>query len=315
MNWPLHLIVPTERQIFSPIADRLVVLSDQIQMVAARYGIDAFDLRLRLGLHLPRLWEEGVFGIERFEQSEAVRLAEAMASVRRDLAGLCQQPSNRLLPTRLQFARLNLEQVSQLAVPILSHLHYLNSFRSSSEHFGLFDESRLVALATLSPFDLPHILGAIKTSAPNSLEPSQVRVLSRVYVFRWAPRNAISRLLGLLRAFLRAHAPKVELLVTYVNPNLGFSGASYRASGCRIVVREETVGMAYLDCNYVTHRRLVELTGQARREDQLRVLKGRLIISRFPMQPLDVYGYAVKTSRLLPRIHDVPLVEDQLCSS
>ena len=106
------------------------------------------------------------------------------------------------------------EVTDSQAKVVLENFHYLRSYRYESQHFGLLWEdqgqSRLMAMATLSPFDLSHLEPLIVGKA----EPSEVTVLSRVFAFDWAPRNTISYLLS--RLIHQIDDPNVELAHPYL---------------------------------------------------------------------------------------------------
>jgi hypothetical protein len=60
----------------------------------------------------------------------------------------------------------------------------------------------------------------------------------------------MARLARQLRA--RGRAPR--LLLTYRNPNVGFTGASYRAGNWILWARERGTRYSYLDRQYITDR-------------------------------------------------------------
>jgi hypothetical protein len=118
-------------------------------------------------------------------------------------------------------------------------------------------------------------------------------VLSRVFAFDWVPSNTISFLLRRLVGRVRHANENVRVLLTYVNPNLGFTGASYRGSNWSKVAVETGTRYAYLDGDYVTDRELGRIFGTTD-EGRLRARLGeRLSYSRMPLQPLSIYAYAV----------------------
>jgi hypothetical protein len=110
--------------------------------------------------------------------------------------------------------------------------HYLGSYREDGIHLGLYttlENSRdwsLLSIATLSPFDLSHMIAAL----PSGIAPEQTMVLSRLFAFNWCPRNTISYMLGRVFEWIKEELPGIKLLVTYLNPNLGFDGSVYKAT-------------------------------------------------------------------------------------
>src|SRR5207245_11774724 len=131
-----------------------------------------------------------------------------------------------------------------------------------------------VALAAFSPFDLSHVSGLLPTTE------ARVMVLSRVFVFDWAPRNCVSYLLAKARSWIEEEVPSTAMLLTYVNPNVGFTGASYRASGWVSFAEEEPTVYAYVDGLYTTERALVQRFGTSQPAELSALLGARFETSR-----------------------------------
>jgi hypothetical protein len=91
-------------------------------------------------------------------------------------------------------------------------------------------------------------------AAQASFRPERSRVLSRVFAFPHVPPNAISTLLS--RIARKQKLLGVDLLLTYVNPNVGFTGASYRASNWTLIGGEPIHAYCYVDERYITNREL-----------------------------------------------------------
>ena len=85
--------------------------------------------------------------------------------------------------------------------------------------------------------------------------------VSRVYSVDRAPRNAISYLLSRVRSYLRRNMPSIDLLVTAVDPNLGFTGSSYRAANWQQWMTVRARPYLYDNGRYVTPRQLREKFG------------------------------------------------------
>jgi len=113
------------------------------------------------------------------------------------------------------------------------------------------------------------------------------RVVSRIFAFDGTPKNSISYLLS--RAAESEHAAGIEDLTTYVNPNLGFDGVSYRASGWRLLGIEPGTTYRYLDDLYITDRELARRYGNRTDEEFRQLLGVRFDVSRMPLKPLLVY--------------------------
>jgi hypothetical protein len=84
--------------------------------------------------------------------------------------------------------------------------------------------------------------------------------VSRVYSRDVAPHNAISSLLSKVR---RSLSGTIDLLITAVDPNLGFVGSSYRAAGWQLWMTVEPRYYLYCDRRYASPRQLRERFGTA----------------------------------------------------
>jgi hypothetical protein len=81
--------------------------------------------------------------------------------------------------------------------------------------------------------------------------------------------------------------------VTYVNPNMGFTGSSYRASGWHLLGVEPGTTYRYIDDRYITDR---ELSGRFGGHDDgayKRLLGRRFAVSVMPLAPLLVFHTSV----------------------
>src|SRR5207302_1161359 len=107
--------------------------------------------------------------------------------------------------------------------------------------------------------------------------------------FPGAPRNTISRLLGFVG---RAEAQRLgtRQFLTYVNPNLGFSGTSYLASGWKLVGDEPGTRYRYVDGRYLTDRELVRRYGSCDNETLSKALGPRFGWSSMTLLPLLVFA-------------------------
>src|SRR4051812_42659145 len=147
---------------------------------------------------------------------------------------------------------------------ILQHFHYLRSPRRDAITIAALHRGRIAALCSLSPLDLGYI--AARLPVPD------VAVVSRVFAFDWAPRNVVS--------YLLARAERMDdarVLLTYLNPNMGFTGASYKASNWLPFGIEPGPRYASLDRRYITDRELARLSAAD---------LARIEYSRMPLRPL-----------------------------
>jgi hypothetical protein len=144
---------------------------------------------------------------------------------------------------------------------VLTSLHYLRSARPDSLYFALVDPSRSlpVSLCSVSPLVWKRL--ANKISAQFTIPLGQVWEISRVYCVDGSPQNAISSLLSKVRTYLRRSVSSVDLLVTTVDPNLGFTGCSYRAANWQEWITVKPRPYLYEDGQYVSPRQLRERYG------------------------------------------------------
>src|SRR5207253_687620 len=102
----------------------------------------------------------------------------------------------------------------------------------------------------VSPVDVSHLETLVSSRGVAS---SAASVVSRVFAFDLAPRNTLSFLLAAVQREER-HFGVTDLL-TYVNPNMGFTGTSYYAANWALAA-EAPHKYYYLDDRYITLREL-----------------------------------------------------------
>ena len=184
-------------------------------------------------------------------------------------------------PRSLQFLEISASE----ARSVTDDYHYLRSTREDGRSYGLVTpDGDLVAMCVSSPLDVPRLSAMLAgVSGPRR----SARVLSRVFAFEGAPRNTISHLLSQV-----CHAERrvgVTDMLTYVNPNMGFTGCSYRASGWFLLGTEPGTSYRYLDHRYVTDRRLVAAYGVCQDTALRRLLGERYTRSIMPLEPLLIF--------------------------
>jgi hypothetical protein len=168
---------------------------------------------------------------------------------------------------------------------VMQRFHYLRSPRTDGRAYGLSTAAgSLVALCVSSPLDVGHLYDLLVTHGRAS---QLARVVSRVFVFEGAPSNCISYLLSRATGVERRFG--VTDFVTYVNPNLGFTGSSYRASGWQLLGDEPGTTYRYLDGRYTTDRRLASEFGKHNDATYRRLLGYRFAVSAMPLAPLLVF--------------------------
>jgi hypothetical protein len=246
----LHL---DECRPFSPESSFGALVSE----IARRAGVGPRALAVRALLQLPRVASYGGWISTRQVQREIRISAERL---RRDLrAARGHVPLQQLALGDLAFEEVDPAR----ALPVLTLLHYLRSARPGSRHFALVDPVRRlpVTLCSLSALQWKCVRNQIRSQF--AISPSRVWEVSRVYSADSAPRNAISSLLSRVRRYLRRSRPSVDLLVTAVDLNLGFTGSSYRAANWQQWMAVKARPYLYDNGYYVTPRQLRERFGSS----------------------------------------------------
>jgi hypothetical protein len=271
----------------------------RIRSIAAAYrGVDEGSLLKQLSIHLPRLtFEEN--NSAACVMREAERLADRLASLRREYLDSVPEGSR----DKLGINDLVVEPIEDdQARPILERFHYLLSHRQHSLHFGLRkpgSSSWPVAVVSLSGFDLSNL----QSSLPAGSGSSSLMVVSRVYAFNPAPPNSISFLLARVRQWLAINRPAVGFLVTYLNPNVGFSGSSYRADNWTRYGEESDTRYIYLDSDYKTDRWLADSIGTSDLAELRKRLGNRVSASLFRLRALEIYVRSAENRRIPDSIH------------
>jgi hypothetical protein len=235
----------------------------------------------------------------------AVRKAEGcrvLERIRREQQGFAhwhQGPGEKVLALGGAFVTVVADDVARA---ICQKFHYIGTPREGVA-LGLYRSASAVeeppsTLLVFSRFDLERHYRAL----PPPCSPDNVLVLSRVYSFRWAPRNAFSYCFRRALRFLRDVFPSLAMVLTYVNPNLGFTATSYLAANWLFFSEEATTSYDYLDGDYITRRELQRRFGYAALGELKTLLSERLTHSRLPLAPLQLWCYPLRRSlrQLLP---------------
>jgi len=258
-------------------------------------GVERNELLLQLSLHLPRLPNaEGNDSL--YVLGEAERLAKRLYELRKGyLDRVPREPArlNSLVDYECDFLPTSVAQ------PILDRFHYLLSFRPGSIHLGLRDrvtDCWPVAILSLSRFDLRNLEHCL----PENVVPASVLIVSRVFAFSSAPSNSISFFMSRARELLRRAEPQVSLLLTYLNPNVGFTGASYKADNWVLFGEESDTRYLYLDGDYKTDRFFWEHFGSSDFGVLTKILGERVTRSRFLLSPLQIFARSVSRGAICP---------------
>jgi hypothetical protein len=226
-----------------------------VSETALRVGVEPRALAVRALLHLPRVASDEGW-VTRWQAEREVRIsAERLRSEAR--AARAYLPVDRFPLCDLVFEEID----SSRAAPVITSLHYLRSVRPGSRYFALVDpvKKRPVSICAISPLQWKCV--AREIWAQFAISPDQAWDVSRVYSVKDAPLNAISSLLSKVRTHARHSVSSAALLITAVDPNLGFTGASFRAANWQQWMTVRARPYLYEDGFYVTPRQLRERFG------------------------------------------------------
>jgi hypothetical protein len=223
-----------------------------VMETALRVGVEPRALAVRVLLHLPRVASHNGW-VTRWQAQREMRISAA------HLSGDTRAVSSHIPVEKFSLHELAFEVIDpSRALPLLTSLHYLRSARQESLYFALVDPiDRLpVSLCSVSSLEWKRVSNQLQ--AQFAIRPGGVWDVSRVYSVDGAPANAISFLLSKVRVYFRRNFPSADLLVTAVDPNLGFTGSSYRASNWQQWMTVKARPYLYEYDRHVTPRQLRE---------------------------------------------------------
>jgi hypothetical protein len=223
-----------------------------VMETALRVGVEPRALAVRVLLHLPRVASHSGW-VTRWQAQRELRISADR------LHGDARAVSNHLPVKKFSLHELDFELIDpSRALPLLTSLHYLRSARQDSLYFALVDpiERLPVSLCSVSRHEWKRVSNQLQ--AQFAIRPGGAWDVSRVYSVDGAPANAISLLLSKVRIYFRRSFPAADLLVTAVDPNLGFTGSSYRASNWQQWMTVKARPYLYEFDRHVTPRQLRE---------------------------------------------------------
>ena len=233
---------------FSPTSPFGALVSE----TALRVGVEPRALTVRALLHLPRVATQKGW-ISRWQAQRELRISAAR------LRGDARAARSHLPVEKFSLRELDFEVIDpSRALPLLTSLHYLRSARQDSLYFALLDPTdRLpVSLCSVSPLEWKRVSNQLQEQF--AVRQDSAWDVSRVYSIDSAPANAISLLLSKVRLYFRRNLSSANLLVTVVDPNLGFTGSSYRASNWQQWMTVKARPYLYEYDQHVTPRQLRE---------------------------------------------------------
>jgi hypothetical protein len=241
---------------------------------ARRKAVDPRALAVRTLLHLPRVASYDGWVTRWHAERELTIRADRL---RRDM----RAASNHVPYEKFALRDLAFEKIdSSRAVPVLTSLHYLRSARPGSLYFALVDPANKLPVSLCSVSRLLWKCVGSEIRAQVSIPRERVWDISRLYSIENAPANAISSLLSKVQIYFRHCMPSVDLLVTAVDPNLGFTGSSYRAANWQQWMTVKARPYLYENGSYVSPRQLRERFGTSRLVELQAEYPGRFQQSR-----------------------------------
>lgn len=156
-------------------------------------------------------------------------MSKARVVQEQDSAVPSAQMAVRVRPPRSRSIDIKALEVRRVQPHVIRHLivdyHYLHCMPSACWRcFGIFAAGELVGAAvfTAGPRHSYRVLLGAK--------PQQVMILARLWLRGDLPKNAESRVLGILLRLLRRE-DLWKLILSYADPGAGHRGTIYRASG------------------------------------------------------------------------------------
>ncbi len=291
---------PAEGQVPHPVSPYALAADRALDLVAEP-GDDTFLARLRLRQQMPRLSRRELAD-PRIAAAEARAVLER---IRRDQQGFLHWHEGRGDGAAGSSVR---DVPADVTRAVCERFHYVGTPRDGAA-LGLYFAGTPQGMppATLllaSRFDLAGHGDAL----PAGVAPDNVLLLSRVYTFRWAPRNAFSFCWSRALPLLRQRFPQAALVLTYLDPNVGFTASSYLAANWLWFAADAAADYLYLDRQYVTGRELARRFGTGTPAALRQRLGGRLTTARQPIVPQELWAFPLRRSlrRALLRRRDRP---------
>jgi hypothetical protein len=259
-----------------------------VRETARWMGVEPRALAVHVLLHLPRVASYKGW-VRRWQAQKELRIS--VERLWRDTrAAMTHLPVEKFSLGELAFELIDPSR----AVPVLTSLHYLHSVRPRSVYFALVDpiERLPVSLCSVSPLEWKCVGSQLRTRF--AIRPERVWDVTRVYSADTAPANAISSLLSRVRVYFRRNVRSADLFVTAVDPNLGFTGGSYRAANWQQWMSVQARPYIYEFGRYVTPRQLRTRFGTSSLVELQAKYPGRFQLSRVRLLDSMIYCCSVK---------------------
>ena len=271
-----NLISVASARLNCQVAPHDALLLHYVEAAAFSVGRPVRPLLLKGLLELPRVADE--HGLVRLSVAKRL-LAELAAEL--PAKSEWALPDVLSSPRALYVHTLDFE----VARDVMERFHYLRSARTDGRAYGLSTHGgRLVALCVSSPVDVERLHELLESQGRRS---EFARVISRLFAFEGAPINSISYMLA--RVGREERRMGITEFLTYVNPNMGFTGSSYLASGWQLFGTESGTKYRYVDDRYITDRELTARFGAHDDHRYQHLLGRRFAVSIMRFQLLLVF--------------------------
>jgi hypothetical protein len=276
-------------------------LVDLVDRIAEEFGVGPRALMVRTRLHLPRLTRS-------LDRANDHRVRRAIRLCASRLGDETRRAAAHVPVGPFALCDLRFEQIEEeRARPLLLNLHYLRTVHPGSLYFGLVEPvgGLPIALCSLSTIEWPRLVGGL--SRFFGLRSEEVWDVSRMYSLDDAPANSISFLLARVRNWVRVNRPDVTTFTTVVDPNLGFTGSSYRAANWQQWMTIQARPYLYDNGWFVTPRQLRDRYRTSNFEELKRLSARRFEKSRMPLSDSLLFGCRLDgvttVPTVIPRLH------------
>lgn len=277
-----------------------------------QFGLPTGYLKTQIALHLPRFSLKEIIIDNRINETlieaECCRLGERIKKKIKSLPGglartvtankeetILFHKNGRILeikPGGMEQEILFSSVDSSVGELIQTKLHYLSNYRTDTVyHYGLFrkGESYPFSYLAVSYLDRKYILDTI----PFEADFKDIMVITRLYNINNSPRNSASLLLSLTRSEIKSKHRNVKALVTSVNPNVLFTGSSFKSAAFELFALMPFEPLYYQD-NYLTRKAALDLNLPPSKKKEITSKKLRCLPIMLTINPLN--------SKLLPKI-------------
>jgi hypothetical protein len=250
---------------------------DRIFSRARERAIDPLTVRCKLLLQLPRLVTADALPGQHAIERETLAVSDLIEESQRSYAQWLKPPERPIALSDLEFVPLD----ADIAKIYHECFHYIGSYRPG-QHFAFRDKhsGRIVCISSVASFDLEEAKEKI-----GPIDSESVLVFSRFFAFRWAPKNIFSHFWGKLQRQLKKERD-VELMFSFINPNIGFNGCSHKAAQWRDFAREAATRYMYLNGRYQTMRFFVNKFGTSDAVELKRQLGPSFEVSTMELDPM-----------------------------